>query len=174
VSGQLHAGTVDVAVTVDYPLGPRRGDPRYERIELARDPLRAVLPHGHALAYQRSVSISSLAGDAWIVGTPGHPCFDITVAAYAAAAITPSIVHRINDWDAVIALVAAGAGIALVPTLALEDDHRGIVAHPIRPHEPARTIYAAVRAGSAQAPHIAAALVALQSAAAATGLRRSS
>lgn len=159
---RLDAGLVDIVVTVDYALGPSRVDPRYHRTTLCRDPLRAVVPREHRLARDRHVDITDLASEGWIVGTDGHPCFDITMAAYVAACLTPRIVHRTNDWGAVTALVAGGAGVALVPALALDKDQQGIVALTVRPNEPARNIYAAVRKGSENAPHIAAVLGALQ------------
>jgi DNA-binding transcriptional LysR family regulator len=74
-------------------------------------------------------------------------------AGWPEAAVTPRIVHRANDWDAVIALVASGAGVALVPSRSARD-------------EPARSTYAAVRSGSQSAPHIAAVLDVLRAVAA--------
>ena len=84
------------------------------------------------------------------------------MAACTAAGITPRFSHRASDWAAVIALAAAGAGVALVPALALGGIHPGVAAIPVGPQTPARSIYAAVRNGSATAPHIAAVLTALR------------
>lgn len=36
---RLDAGSADLVVTVDYQSGPRRGDTRYERIDLVRETL---------------------------------------------------------------------------------------------------------------------------------------
>lgn len=163
---RLDAGEVDIAVTVEYPLGPGPDDPRYQRTELCRDPLLAVVPDTHAHAGDRVVSIGDLAADRWIAGAYGHPCFDITMAACTAAHVTPRISHHANDWDAVIALVAVSAGVALVPALALINSRHAVTALPVSPQAPARSIYAAVRNGSANAPHIAVALNALRTAAA--------
>jgi DNA-binding transcriptional LysR family regulator len=159
---RLDAGAVDLVITVDYALGPSSSDSRYRRVELLRDPLRAVVPDGHALSGCQSVSIADLANEGWIVGTPGHPCFDITLAAYAAAGVTPRIAHRTNDWQAMLSLIASGAGVGLIPALALDRGRPGVVALPIQPQEPARSIYAAVRRGSENAPHIAAVVDALR------------
>ena len=95
------------------------------------------------------------------MGTPGHPCVDITVAALAAASITARTCHRVNDWDALICLVAEGSAVALVPALALSAQRDQLVALPVKPSQPARNIYAAMRSGSAHAPHIAAVVEAL-------------
>lgn len=158
---RLDSGALDIAVTVDYALGPRRDDPRYSRTELCRDPLLAVVPVTSARAWDESLSISDLAGEPWIAGAVGHPCFDITLAACTAAGVTPRIVHHVESWDAAIALVGCGAGVALIPALALGAQHTGIAARWLHPDAPARSVYAAARSGSQRAPHIAAVLDAL-------------
>jgi DNA-binding transcriptional LysR family regulator len=162
--GCLDTGALDIAVTVDYALGPRRDDPRYFRAALCRDPLLAIVPTTSARAGDESLSISDLAGEPWIAGAVGHPCFDITLAACTAAGVTPRIVHHVESWDAAIALVACGAGVALIPALALGAQHTGIAVLALHPDAPARSIYAAVRSGWQHAPHVAAVLDALAAA----------
>jgi DNA-binding transcriptional LysR family regulator len=158
---RLDTGSLDIAVTVDYALGPRRDDPRYFRTALCRDPLLAIVPDTGAHAGDDSLSISDLAGEPWIAGAVGHPCFDITLAACTAAGVTPRIVHHVESWDAAIALVGCGAGVALIPALALGAQHTGVAALRLHPDAPERSIYAAARSGSQHAPHIAAVLDAL-------------
>lgn len=154
----LDAGVVDLVITVDYAFGPGPQDPRYQRIELLRDALRVVVPASHQVARRRAVSLGELSEERWIVGTQPHPCSDITLAALAAASVSPTLVHRTNDWQAVLSLVECGAGVALVPTLALDRRRTGVVDLRVAPSEPARNIYAAVRKGSEGAPHVAAVL----------------
>jgi DNA-binding transcriptional LysR family regulator len=158
---RLDTGALDIAVAVDYASGPRRDDPRYFRTALRVDPLLAIVPGTSARAGQESLGISDLAGEPWIAGAVGHPCFDITLAACTAAGVTPRIVHHVDSWDAAIALVACGAGVALIPALALGPQHTGIAVFALHPDAPARSIYAAARSGSQHAPHIAAVLGAL-------------
>ena len=152
-------------MAVDYALGPSRDDPRYHRTELRRDPLRLVLPSAHARAAGESLDIRDLAGEAWVTGATGHPCSEITMAACTAAGISPRIMHRVDSWEAALALVACGAGVALVPELALGVHRPGVSIFAVRHDEPARNIYAAVRNGSQDAPHIAALLAVLSAAA---------
>lgn len=151
----LDAGGVDLVITVDYAFGPGPRDPRYQRIELLRDPLRVVVPEGHRIARKHVVSLRELSEERWIVGTQPHPCSDITLAALATASVSPTLIHRTNDWQAVLSLVECGAGVALVPTLALDRRRTGVVDLRVAPLEPARNIYAAVRKGSEGAPHVA-------------------
>jgi DNA-binding transcriptional LysR family regulator len=163
----LDTGELDIAVTVDYALGPSRDDPRYHRTELRRDPLRLVVPSAHPRAGGEILDIRDLAGEAWVTGATGHPCSEITMAACTAAGVSPKIAHRVDSWEAAIALVACGAGVAMAPELALGAHHPGVSVLAVRPGEPARNVYAAVRSGSQDAPHIAAVLAALSAAAAA-------
>jgi DNA-binding transcriptional LysR family regulator len=168
----LDAGALDIAITVEYALGPSRDDPRYHRTWLCRDPLRIVVPRGHALAGGTSARVGDLAGDPWVAGAVGHPCFDITMAACTVAGMTPRIAHRVDAWDAAIALVASGAGVSLVPALALGASSPDVSVLTVRPEEPARSIQAVVRSGSQDAPHIAAVLSALRDAAGAVAASR--
>ncbi|MEX6428436.1 LysR substrate-binding domain-containing protein [Ferrimicrobium sp.] len=60
---------------------------------LLRDPLRLVVPAGHQIARWPSVSLSEVGEERWIVGTRPHPCTDITLAVFATASISPTIVE---------------------------------------------------------------------------------
>ncbi len=163
----LDRGEVDVLITVDSVSGPTRGDSRYGRVELVCDPLVAVLPRSHRLAQKRApLQLRDLADERWVLGTVGHLCVDATIAAQSAAGFTANVVHRTDDWAAAAALVAADDLVALIPRLALRSiPRRGFVTRDLVPPT-ARSIYAATRNGSAHAPHIAAVLSALTSAAA--------
>jgi DNA-binding transcriptional LysR family regulator len=165
----LEAGGLDLALTVDYRSGPHRGDARYSRLDLLDDPLLVALPSDHPLASRKTVALTSLAGQCWILGAAHGPCREVTLAACTSAGFNPDIRHRINDWAAGLALVAAGCGLALVPRLAVP--HRpppGVVLRPLAGSQcPSRHIYAATRAGSERSPHLAAVLDALTAAAAA-------
>ena len=161
----LNSGTFDVLLTVDYVTGPTHTDGRYSRVDLLRDPLVAVLPESHPLGKRATVRVRDLARERWVMGSPGHPCADVAIAAQATAGFTATVSHRANDWAAAAALVASGEGVAFVPELAMRSIPRiGISIAAVRPPI-ARNIYAAVRSGSEAAPHISAAVTALRAAA---------
>jgi DNA-binding transcriptional LysR family regulator len=173
---RLDAGEVDVAVAVDYRYSPPRADRRYCRADLLADPLDVVLPVDHPAAAGPSVRLADLAGEEWIVGNPGGCCAEIALAACAGAGFSPDVRHRSNDWDAIAALVAAGAGVAVVPRLAQPLRPAGLAVIPVTGPPPARHIFAAVRAGAEHSPDVAAVLAELRTAAAArlsglTGVR---
>ena len=120
---------------------------------VALDPLRAVLPRAHALAGRRRVRLEELAGDPWVQPTSG--CAAMVVEACAAAGFAPHTVFESDDYGAIQGFVAAGAGVALVPELALAN-RRDVVAVRVAPPAPARRLLAVRRQG---APPAAPALV---------------
>jgi DNA-binding transcriptional LysR family regulator len=167
---RLDAGQVDVAVCVDYAAVPPRTDRRYRRRQLLVEPLDLALPGGHpATATADPVALPDLAEDPWVVGEPGSCCGAITRAVCAAAGFTPDIRHHVDDWQAVAALVAAGAGVALVPRLAQPVGRDGLVLRPVAGAPPTRTVFAAVRAGADRNPLLAAVVDALVAAGRPTG-----
>src|SRR4029079_3875697 len=77
----------------------------------------AVLPATHPRAGDAAVDLAALASEPF-VGTPdGTSCHDVTVNGCAAAGFPPGFAHRSLDYYAMMALVAAGLGVALVPRL---------------------------------------------------------
>ncbi|MFB7721593.1 LysR family transcriptional regulator [Nocardia sp. NPDC056100] len=89
----------------------------------------------------------------WIASTPGTLCHAMTVRACRAAGFTPRIRHHADDFGAVLALVAAGQGVALVPDLGLSFVPPGIVLTPLPTHRRTRLAY---RRGAADHPIVAA------------------
>lgn len=158
---RLDSGELDLAITVEWRDAPHRGDPRYARRDLLRDPLDVALPATHPLARRSMVRLDDLAAQPWIAGAPGSPCAEVALAACATAGFNPRVRHVTEDWNAVIALVRAGAGVALIPRLALPTRPEGIVIRTLGQNGPARRIFAAVRAGSERSALIAPTLAAL-------------
>lgn len=169
---RLDAGELDLAITLDYAGTPRREDPRYARRPLMRDPFLAVLPASHPLAGRSEVDLRDLAGSPWIVANVRGPCQEEGFSACLAAGFRPEIAHSVATWSAVVALVAAGRGVALVPRLALaEIDLAGLpppgaVARPLGGvSPPARPILTLLRAGSERHPAVEAVLAGVEQAA---------
>lgn len=144
----LDAGDLDVVVSSDYRDGPPRHDPRYHRVDLLTDPLDAVLPTGHPLVRRRGLRLETLAAEPWVGSAPNDPCSQILLGCCAAAGFTPDVVHWSTEWTAVVALVAAGGGVSLVPRLAQPLTVPGVEVCPVVATPAARRIFAAVRAGA--------------------------
>ncbi|WP_432542511.1 LysR family transcriptional regulator [Kineococcus sp. SYSU DK002] len=143
----LDSGELDVVVTVDHPAGPRRDDARYHRVELLTDVMDVLLPADHPLAGRAEVELGELAREVWVAAAADDACTQITTGACAAAGFAPDVRHHTAEHDALAALVAAGAGVALVPRLAHPLRPGGLSVVPLAGRPPARSIYAATRAG---------------------------
>lgn len=94
--------------------------------------LMVTLPAGHPLASQRRLDLSQLAGEPFVV-YPRHrgpSYFDFIMRLCHDAGFIPHIVQEATQLD-IVALVAAGFGVAIVPG-SLRHAHRpGIVFRPI-------------------------------------------
>ncbi|MEV6676837.1 LysR substrate-binding domain-containing protein [Streptomyces erythrochromogenes] len=55
----------------------------------------------------------------WITATPGTLCHAMTTRACQAAGFTPRVRHQVDEFATVLALVAAGQGVAVVPQLGI-------------------------------------------------------
>ncbi|WP_305783800.1 LysR family transcriptional regulator [Symbioplanes lichenis] len=84
-------------------------------VPLVREPLYVALPARHRLAAQSSLSTADVAAEPWIGVHEGFPLEGVLTAVAAAAGRPLDIVHRVNDFTVVAALVAAGGGLALLP-----------------------------------------------------------
>jgi DNA-binding transcriptional LysR family regulator len=157
----LKLGELDVALAQEYTFAPTPADPALERTDLLEDPLRLALPAGHPLAAgDGAVQAATLDGEPWIAGREGTFCHAVVIHTAHRAGYEPRLAHITNDFSVAYALVAAGAGVALVPGLA-GPPPPGVVVRPIAGAPANRTIYAAVRAGSSARPAVAAMLDAL-------------
>lgn len=134
-----------------------------ERTVVAHDPLWAVLPSGHPLAAHDAIDLAQLAADPWVA--PTAFCAGVVRGACAAAGFEPDIVFSSADYGAVQGFVAAGAGVALVPFLALTSRER-VVARPLAASAPPTRTLAAITAPEGPRPVSATAMVATLAAAA--------
>lgn len=102
---------------------------------LLDDPLIGLLPAAHPLAGRSGaggpVELAELAGEQWIAGCP--QCRGHLVELCAGAGFEPRIDFATDDYPAVVGLVAAGLGVAVLPGLALRSVRPdGVSAVPVR------------------------------------------
>ncbi|MBH5334867.1 LysR family transcriptional regulator [Streptomyces pactum] len=164
----LADGTVDLALSL-AAHAPTARDARFTRLPLLADPLDVALPTGHPLATAPALRLADLAAERWIFGSSG-PWSRITTAACEAAGFAPEQAHAAADWHSILAMVAAGMGVALVSRMALTvvapgPGPRGVVVRELAADRPHRHVVAAVRRGSEGAPGYATVLDALRRAA---------
>ncbi|MCT4355743.1 LysR family transcriptional regulator [Streptomyces sp. Je 1-79] len=113
----LREGDCDVALAFRYGAGPAEWDDLIVRPLLA-DRLVGLVPEGHRLADARAVGIAELADESWIAGCPR--CRRQLVDVCEEAGFTPRIDFATDDYPAVVGLVGAGLGVAVLPELAIE------------------------------------------------------
>ncbi len=165
----LRAGDCDVALAFRY--GGAAGSAESQEWDdlvvrpLLSDRLVGLVPQGHRLASAESVGIGELAEEPWIAGCPR--CRGQLVQVCAEAGFTPRIDFATDDYPAVVGLVGAGLGVAVLPRLAVEAV-RGRGVREVRV-EPAvrREVVALTLTDLEQVPAVAATLRQLERAAAA-------
>jgi DNA-binding transcriptional LysR family regulator len=168
VPDALRTGTLDIALVNDYDCAEAEPDPAVslepllaEKIYLAS--AAGLASSGQALAVATADPVLAGRDAPWIAASPGTLCHVMAVRLCQAAGFTPRIRHYADDFAAVLTLVAAGQGIALVPQLALADVPAGVALAPLAAR---RRTFIACRSGTARHPAIAACADALRAAAA--------
>lgn len=119
---------VDVAVLRD----PSR-DPALRIVPLRSERLVAALPVDHALADREQVTVRDLAAEVFVTHPSGHRSvmYDAVIQVCRSVGFQPEEVVEVRETATLVAFVAAGIGVALVPepvrSLALE----GVVYRPL-------------------------------------------
>jgi len=163
-------GQTDVAVAHEYDLLPRPLDPLFERRELLSDPVLLAVPADHPLAAAHPsaagpVPLASLAGLPFLAPRDTTSCAEMIQRACARAGFVPRVVARATDFGVLLSLVAAGAGVTLVPALAARRLPPQV--RLLRPAEPVtRQIFTISRRGGDRKPAVRVVLDALTAAAA--------
>ena len=112
----LRNGQIDVGFVRDVPT--HEDDARALRIDVIdREPLVLALPSGHRLAGRQRVELSEVAGDPFVVQPRelAATLYDRLVRLAAKAGFHPVIRQHAQQINGLLALVAAGIGLALVP-----------------------------------------------------------
>ncbi|MCS0637123.1 LysR family transcriptional regulator [Streptomyces sp. LP05-1] len=114
----LREGDCDVALAFRY--GPAAAGEWGDLVvrPLRTDRLVGLVPEDHRLAGAGSVVIGELAGESWIAGCPR--CRRQLVEVCEEAGFSPRIDFATDDYPAVVGLVGAGLGVAVLPELAIE------------------------------------------------------
>ncbi|MGE8680456.1 MAG: LysR family transcriptional regulator [Achromobacter marplatensis] len=88
---------------------------------VAREPLMALLPADHPFAHAESVGLADLRESPFILFETGFALNRILHDACQRAGFTPAIAARSGQIDFIVALVAAGLGVAFLPRLKARD-----------------------------------------------------
>lgn len=111
----LVRGELDIALVIVPPAGI---DPALELTPILRERLSVASPAGAApLSSRGSVTVRDLARRPLVVPRTGYDVREATLAAFAEAGVQPRFAVQGGEMDAVLLLVEAGTGVAVVPDL---------------------------------------------------------
>jgi DNA-binding transcriptional LysR family regulator len=114
--GQIHAGFVNASTV----------PPQLASLAMGEDEFVLCLPEDHPRAHGDAVNLAELANERFVmfsrdVAPANH---DNVIAIFARAGIHPQIAHAARQWLTIVAMVANGLGVSLVPrTLARSRVH---------------------------------------------------
>lgn len=140
VADHVRHGDHDTGLVYLPPVAaPARSDATLEVAVVAREPLVAVLPRGHAQARGERADLAGLVGDVLIAparaGVPG--LHEHVMSAWTAV---EGDSHRVRETDSlttILALVAAGSGVTVMPQAVATMAWNEHVVVPLRQHRPA-------------------------------------
>ncbi|MCP1430310.1 DNA-binding transcriptional LysR family regulator [Microbacterium foliorum] len=102
-------------------------------LALAREPLDVAVSASHPLAARGQVTSFDVVDSPWVTSRVGYSPDDVLRAVAAVAGRPVEIRHRINDYGAVAAVVAAGGVLGMLPRYTSRTvDDRDIVRLPLR------------------------------------------
>ncbi|HEU4537273.1 MAG TPA: LysR substrate-binding domain-containing protein [Polyangiaceae bacterium] len=140
----LDAGTLDAGLlALEADLGP------CAHAEVRKDPFVVALPKGHPLARRARVGLADLAAETVLLLEEGH-CLRAQALALCAKGGAREAAFRATSLATLAQMVSSGAGVTLLPSLAVEvENRRGqLELRPIDPPAPFRTIALVFRPSS--------------------------
>ncbi len=150
-----------MALIHDYDFVPRPTEPGLTTLPLCSEAVYLASSDIESDPHDAVASLTDCVERPWITAIPGTACHAMTIRACRAAGFTPKVRHHIDEFATVLALVAAGQGVSLVPELGAIHPPLGVrlTPMPIR-----RRTKIAHRAGSDAHPAVATVTNALRSA----------
>ncbi|MDG5771142.1 LysR family transcriptional regulator [Mycolicibacterium fortuitum] len=139
----LTSGVLDLALIHSYSNVPRELPDSITAERVTVEPVWAAMHVDDALATQ-TVDLADLSDRHWVTPPRGTTCYDMVERACGLAGFRPSVVAQSPDFAVLMALVNAGIGVALVPSLGIGEAPAGVALVATRP-ELSRFVFAARR-----------------------------
>ncbi len=152
VPAALHERRLDVGLLNDYDVVPIKPDPAVDSVSLLDETVFIAVPSATPTT-KRTDPVRGVRDAAWILASPGTLCHTATLHVCRTAGFTPRARHHADDFATVLALVAAGQGVSLVPQLAAAQPPAGVRFLPLPTRRRTRIAY---RKGAAAHPAVAA------------------
>jgi len=112
---RLEAGGIDLALlALPVPGG------HFMSQEVLRERLYLVLPTEHRLARQPIIRLKQVERDPFLLLKEGHCFRENTLSACGRARLEPNVVFESGQFTTILAMVAAGTGVSVVPEMAVE------------------------------------------------------
>jgi DNA-binding transcriptional LysR family regulator len=152
VPAALRERRLDVGLLHDYDIVPMQADSVLDTVPLLDETVFLAVPETMPTA-EETDALHHVQDAAWIVAGPGTLCHAVTLHVCRTAGFTPRARHHADDFATVLALVAAGQGVSLVPQLAATQPPAGVRLIPLATRRRTRIAY---RRGAALHPAVAA------------------
>ncbi|MCW6011054.1 LysR family transcriptional regulator [Micromonospora sp. CPCC 205371] len=154
VPAALRERRLDVGLLHDYDAVPVEPDPNLDAVPLLDETVFLAVPADGA-----TDSLAATRDATWILASPGTLCHTATLQVCRTAGFTPRARHHADDFATVLALVAAGQGVSVVPQLAAARPPTGVRLIPLPTRRRTRIAY---RRGAATHPAVAAFVTAIR------------
>lgn len=125
VEDWLNAGIIDLGVV----LNPASDS---DATVIGEDAWVAVLPITHSLARHRTIDLSQLAQEAFVLATGGCHVHAGSIVEAAGLELT-NVQIEVRDWVSAVALVRENVGVSLVPESTLPENRKGLKILPLDP-----------------------------------------
>ncbi|MEN3611119.1 LysR family transcriptional regulator [Plantactinospora sp. ZYX-F-223] len=158
VPAGLRERRLDVGLLHDYDVVPVEPDPGLDTVPLLDETVFLAVPTS---VPEAADPLRDTRDAAWILASPGTLCHTATLHVCLAAGFTPLARHHADDFATVLALVAAGQGVSLIPQLAAAQPPVGVRLVPLDTRRRTRIAY---RRGGASHPATAAFVSAIRAA----------
>jgi DNA-binding transcriptional LysR family regulator len=125
ICGWLDAGIIDLGVGTES-----RADIVAE--PLVEDELMLVAPVDHPILRATPLKLAALQGEPFVM--PGSGCEPVINRFLQRAGVTVNISLRVREMNTLVAMVHAGLGVSIVPSMALPMTGRSVVTRGFNPH----------------------------------------
>ncbi|MCL2554629.1 MAG: LysR family transcriptional regulator [Actinomycetia bacterium] len=158
---RLVRGDIDLAVVLDWYNKPLSLPGGLAKAPLFDDIADVAVPVGHRLDGRAQIELDELADEEWIAWPDGGFCHEWLLFTLRGKGIEPRISHHAEEHATVLALVAAGLGVAVMPRLGRDPMPEGVRIVPVR-STMCRHVYAVWREDADRRPAIRVAVDALR------------
>ncbi|SRR5258706_3867792 len=126
----LRRGMLDAAI-----LREPAADAAFLTCEILREALVAALPNRHRLARLKVVPAAALANERFVLfpRAMAPALYDQIITVCREAGFSPQVEQEVSEWHTILALVATGFGVSLMPATVAALRVRGAATRPLRP-----------------------------------------